>query len=326
MKQNSIKKFLKTLFSIEKKPRKGLLLMEWAVLLYSLLTLAYILFTITKLPYAEAMMWERVRVIAMMGALWLVYRLLPCRFTLLCRVVVQMALLARWYPETYELNRISPNLDHIFASWEQALFGSQPSLWFSQMWSSPVISELMDMGYAAYYPMIALVTFYYFLARYSDFARCAFVIMASFFAYYLIYILIPVTGPTFYFHAIGIDKAAAGIFPDVHNYFATHTGCLPSPGYPDGIFHSLVDSAKAAGERPTAAFPSSHVGVSTICMLLVWMSDNRKLLLGMLPFYIFLCMATVYIQAHYAIDVLAGWVTGVAFFFLFWNIKEPKGK
>ena len=30
----------------------------------------------------------------------------------------------------------------------------------------------------------------------------------------------------------------------------------------------LGKTRKNAGERPTAAFPSSHVGVSTICMLL----------------------------------------------------------
>lgn len=73
----------------------------------------------------------------------------------------------------------------------------------------------------------------------------------------------------------------------------------------------MVADAHAAGERPTAAFPSSHVGVSTILMLLVWSSKNRKLLLFLLPFYVLLCLSTVYIYAHYAIDVLAGWVSAL---------------
>ena len=98
------------------------------------------------------------------------------------------------------------------------------------------------------------------------------------------------------------------------DYFNSHQACLPSPGDVHGIFYNLVEDAKAAGERPTAAFPSSHVGVSTICMLLAWRSGNRKLLFTLLPFYVFLCMATVYIQAHYAIDAIAGLITGVALY------------
>ena len=49
-------------------------------------------------------------------ALWLVYRLVPCKLTILARMAAQMALLAWWYPDTYELNRVLPNLDHIFAT------------------------------------------------------------------------------------------------------------------------------------------------------------------------------------------------------------------
>ena len=135
--------------------------------------------------------------------------------------------------------------------------------------------------------------------------------------YYVIYDIIPVVGPTFYYKAVGISNIAHGIFPDVQYYFSNHHDCLPSPGYTDGIFYHLVENAKAAGERPTAAFPSSHVGVSTICMLLAWHSKNRKLLFIMLPFYILLCLATVYIQSHYAIDAIAGFISALLFYFGF---------
>ena len=36
----------------------------------------------------------------------------------------------------------------------------------------------------------------------------------------------------------------------------------------------------------------------------------------MTPFYVFLCLATVYIQAHYAIDALAGLVSGTLLYFI----------
>ena len=153
--------FIKQLFAIEPKPKRGLLALEWLVLGYTVFTLLVALFTYTNLQNPDSMIWGRVRVVAMTCALWLVYRLIPCRLTQLVRVVAQMSLLAWWYPDTYELNRMFNNLDHVFCSWEQSMFGCQPSLYFAEKFSWPVISELMSMGYASYYPMIALVVLFY---------------------------------------------------------------------------------------------------------------------------------------------------------------------
>lgn len=308
-------KFFSELLKIEHKPRRGLMALEWVMLAYMAFTLLLVLFTYTKLANPDAMIWGRARAAFLTVGLWIVYRLVPCRLTRLMRVVLQLILLAWWYPDTYELNRIFPNLDHVFASLEQGLFGFQPALVFAARWSSPVVSELMDMGYASYYPMIAAVVLYYFVCRYHEFERCAFIILASFFAYYVIFDLVPVVGPTFYYKAAGLEQIAQGHFPNLHDYFNTRQACLPSPGYEPGFFYGLVEDAKAAGERPTAAFPSSHVGISTVCLLLAWRSGSRRLLLAMLPFYALLCLATVYIQAHYAVDAIAGLLTGVLFYF-----------
>ena len=215
---------------------KGLLPFEWVVLAYILFTAAIVLFTSTKMANPEAMIWGRIRVGAMIIALWIVYRLLPCKLTMFMRVGAQMALLAWWYPDTFELNRLFPNLDHVFATWEQQLFGFQPALVFAHTYSSPIISELMDCGYVAYFPMIATIILFYFFRRYDEFQRTVFVILASFFTYYVIFDLVPVVGPTFYYKAIGLHNAAQGVFPNVHDYFNLHQDCLPSPGYTHGFF------------------------------------------------------------------------------------------
>ena len=313
---------IKDYFKIDKNPKKGLMTLEWVMLGYMAITIITMLFTYTKLVNPEAMLWGRLRVLVMTIALWAVYRMIPCRITKMVRIIAQMALLAWWYPDTYEINRMFPNLDHIFAGWEQALFGCQPALLFAKAMPWAVVSELMSMGYFMYYPMIALVTFYYFFCRYYEAERAVFVMLTSFFIYYLIYIYVPVVGPTFYFDAVGISEITKGIFPALGDYFNTHTNCLPTPGYTDGIFYQLVEDAKNAGERPTAAFPSSHVGVSTICMLLVWHAGNRKMLYVMLPFYIFLCLATVYIQAHYLIDAIAGLISAVVIYFVLMAVSK----
>ena len=154
---------MKELFKIEAKPQRGLLALEWVMLAYLAFTLLMVFFTYTKVVNPEAMIWGRIRIVVVTLAMWGVYRMVPCRFTKFARITVQMALLSWWYPDTYELNRLLPNLDHVFAQIEQGMFGFQPALVFANTFSSPVVSELMDMGYASYYPMILLVALYYFI-------------------------------------------------------------------------------------------------------------------------------------------------------------------
>ena len=163
--------------------------------------------------------------------------------------------------------------------------------------------------------MIAITVLYYFAFKYEEFERASFVVIGSFFAYYVIFVILPVTGPQYYYGAAGLDNIAKGIFPNVHDYFNLHSERMTSPGYADGIFYHLVEDAHNAGERPTAAFPSSHVGISTVIMFLAWHSRSRALFLLLVPFFILMCFATVYIQAHYAIDAIAGLITGAAFYF-----------
>ena len=316
-------KFIKQLFTIDKNPRKGLLAMEWVMLGYLALTLLIVFFTYTKAANPNEMIWGRIRIAAITAGMWAVYRMAPCRLTLFLRITVQLALLGWWYPDTYEINRMLPNLDHVFAQWEQDVFGCQPALLFCKAMPWPIFSEMMSLGYAAYYPMIVFVIVYYFLFRYKDYERAAFVVLAAFFVYYLIYIFLPVTGPTFYYKAVGIDNITQGIFPNVHDYFNYYQDCLKTPGYADGPFYQMVEGAKAAGERPTAAFPSSHVGISTVLMLLAWRTGDRRVCYVLAVLYVLLCLSTVYIQAHYAIDVAAGLVTGVALYFtLMWVGKK----
>lgn len=318
---------MKDLFKIEKTPHKGLLTVEWLILGYLVLTTLWILFAYTKIQAPESLLWGRARVVVITAAMWGVYRMAPCKLTLLCRISAQLLLLPWWYPDTYELNKILPNLDHHFATWEQQLFGCQPALLFSEAINHPVFSELMHLGYASYFPLIAIVTLFYFFWRYAEFNRTVFVILGSFFLYYVVFAFLPVTGPQYYYAAVGLDDIAQGIFPNVHDYFATHDEALTTPGYSNGFFYQCVASAHETGERPTAAFPSSHVGITTILLFLAWRTKNRLLFRGIIPFYVLMCMATIYIRAHYAIDVIGGWVSAVVFYTLlqsFWTYSKRR--
>lgn len=295
--------------------RKGLFAVEKITLIYNLLTSILILFLYQRMDHPLHMLWDRAVIGAMTFLLMYLYRLAPCKFSAFVRIAIQMSLLSYWYPDTFEFNRLFPNLDHLFASAEQWMFDGQPALWFSQRFPQMWVSEPFNMGYFAYYPMILVVTLFYFVCRFDLFEKVAFVLVTSFFIYYLIYIFVPVAGPQFYFPAIGMEHASQGIFPSIGDYFDHHQELLPGPGYQHGFFYNLVEGSQQVGERPTAAFPSSHVGVSTILMIMAW-RGSKVLFVCLLPFYFFLCCATVYIQAHYLIDAIAGFLSAIVIYIL----------
>ena len=302
------------IFETDKKSRKGLLPIDWVVLGYMLVTTLVILFTYTKAVNPESMLWGRFQILVTMLALLGVYRMWPCRLTFFCRIALHLCLLPWWYPDTYEINRIFPNLDHLFASWEQQLFGCQPALLFYEAVPNTFVSELLLMGYSCYFPLIAAVSLFYLFCRYKEFERATFIILASFFIYYLIFDLLPVTGPQYYYHAAGLDNIAKGVFPDIGNYFTTHQDKLPIPGDPNGFFHQFLEAAHEKGERPTAAFPSSHVGITVILSLLAWHTRNKPLTILALVLLLLINFATVYLRAHYVIDIIAGWISAITIY------------
>lgn len=236
--------------------------------------------------------------------------------TTFVRIVFSVGLISYWYPETYEFNKIFRNLDHVFASVEQSIFGFQPALAFSKHFPSEWISETFYMGYFFYFPMMIFVILYCFFYQREKFDKLTFIFLGSFFLYYLMFIFIPVAGPQFYFPVIGTENAENGIFSNVGNYFYYNNELLPVSGYRDGLFNQCVRMLQAIGERPTAAFPSSHVGISTI--LMIWLyRNNKKIMFIVIPLYVLLCGATVYIKAHYLIDVFAGFMSAFIFYGLF---------
>lgn len=287
--------------------------MERISLIYNAITTLLIVLLYGRMDHPGLMLIERAGIVAVTFGLIYLYQKYPCRLSAFVRMVVQMSFLAYWYPDTFEFNRLFPNLDYFFASAEQFLFGCQPAVEFSKLFPSIWFSEPFNMGYFAYYPMIAVVAIYYFVFRFDLFEKASFVIVTSFFIYYLIYIFVPVAGPQFYFPAIGMDNVATQNFLAIGDYFNDNAILLPGPNFEQGLFFDLVEASQEVGERPTAAFPSSHVGISTILMIMAW-RVNKKLCYGLTPFYILLCCATVYIQAHYLIDVLAGWCSAVCIY------------
>lgn len=283
-----------------------------------LITVCYIAFTsVLMLIYwgnfldVAQLIANRTGMLAGMGALYGIYRWLPCRLTWLLRSIIPLLGLTFWYPDAYEFVRQLPYLDHWFAQAELSIFGCQPSLEFSEHCTSLFWGEAMNCGYYAYYFMMVGTMLFYLFCRENKSQRASFVFLTSFFIYYIIYMFVPVAGPYFYFEAIGLDAAAAGPYPDLGNYFATHEEIMHAEVR--GVFSQLVADVQELGEHPMAAFPSSHVGMSTVCMILALKAHSRCqwLFLLLLPLYLLLCAATVFIKAHYLLDSICGFILAV---------------
>ena len=72
-----MKKFIIDLFKLEKKPVKGLMAFEWVVMAYLVLTLIVTFIMYTSMDNPQAMIFGRLRIVAITAAMWLVYRIVP---------------------------------------------------------------------------------------------------------------------------------------------------------------------------------------------------------------------------------------------------------
>lgn len=306
---------------LKKQYEPGLLSLEWITILYVIYTTILILFYWNGLNAPTGMLLTRAGVLVGIGIIYTIYKRFPYRILRVARIVPMMVLLIIWYPENYDFCSQLPYLDHIFAGIDHSIFGFQPALEFSKAVDSTFWCEAFNLGYYAYYYMMAATMLFYYVCRYDRADKAGFIFLGSFFTFYVIYQFLPVAGPQYYFKAVGEEAATLGVFPEVGNYFRTHLECIPLDVR--GIFSSLVLSAQEAGECPTAAFPSSHVGMSTVTMILAYRSGNKPLFFIMLPLYLLLCCATVYIKAHYFIDSLVGFIFAC---FIYWVMYKTYDK
>lgn len=281
-------------------PKRSLYLTEIASLLYVLITFIFVQINSHNLPNYNYHISLRIFII---GLLLLVYFLDKSIQTLIIksiRIFLPLLFLPFFYNETDALNNIifKSNLDPIIANFEFAIFNIQPSLEFSGIIPFNFFAEVMYYGYFSYYLLIVIIPLYlYFNDKREIAKRVLFVLIASFLSYYLFFIVFPVAGPQF--------------------HFKDSLSTLPG-GY---IFGYLVRTIQFYGEGQTAAFPSSHV---SICLMLLFISLRYAKNLYKLTLIIFslLVLSTIYIKAHYVVDVVAAFVFTPLLYILFDNLYK----
>jgi len=201
-----------------------------------------------------------------------------------------LLLLGFFYGETdYFNNILFENFDFYFVKIESFIFGSQPSLDFSEYIPHKWFSELMHFGYFSYYLFTIGVPLLFYVKKKQEFNKSMFIIISSFCAYYILFILFPSIGPQFYFE---------------------HSNTVVPNGY---IFDKVMYLIVKYGETETGAFPSSHVGMAIVFLILIWKNFRNYFTILLIPASL-LVLSTVYLKAHYAIDVIAGGISGYIFY------------
>jgi membrane-associated phospholipid phosphatase len=194
-----------------------------------------------------------------------------------------LLLLSYFYGETAYLNHIffAKDLDPIFIRLDNYIFGFQPSIEFSKHFHLKWFGEILNFSYFSYYFQTIGISLFFYIFRKNFVEKTIFYVISSFYIFYLIFIVLPVVGPQYYF-AYPLSQALD-----------------------TGIFSHAVKFIQKIGEHPTGSFPSSHVGMSIIIAIISF-KYFRRLFYFILPFTFLILFSTVYIKAHYAVDVFAG--------------------
>lgn len=174
--------------------------------------------------------------------------------------------------------------------WDIVIFGVEPTLWIQKFYH-PLLTDFMAFSYALYF-IFALVLMF-FLSVHGHrraFRHIAMALTFSFILGFLGYIFFPCSPP---------------------RYFITEmftNGALHGPLLYDRL-QAMWDGFSVVGG---GAFPSLHVGISSVALIYVWKYRYFSRLYQVLyyiymPLVVSLWISTIYLRHHWVIDIFAGW-------------------
>ncbi len=210
------------------------------------------------------------------------------------RTFYVQAMYALFFPEVIYLSqRIAggASFDAMYYRMDEAIFGFQPAVELPAMFGHlRWLNEIFYFAYFFFYLLITVGQWRLYLRGRDNRVLIAraerglFIITASFAILYVWYLVYPVHGPKYY-----IESLRQVWYSDLDGYLFTW------------LMRLLFDNSNLAG----AALPSSHVAVSLIAIELNrrW---NRSMLPVLAPLTLLLIISTVYLYAHYVVDVFFG--------------------
>jgi len=179
------------------------------------------------------------------------------------------------------------------AEMDAAIFGGvQPTQWLER-YTHPLIVDLMALNYALYFILPLSVWFtLYLMKNHKGFYEVSTAMISTLYIGYIGYVVFPAAPPRF---------------------TLTYNAPLPSL-----FLHNFLQSNwdKAAAVM-LGAFPSLHVGLSTLSIIFAYryrkvLPKGNLFLYIVTPLTVNLWFSTVYLRHHWVVDIFAGWVVAIA--------------
>ena len=178
--------------------------------------------------------------------------------------------------------------DELLLGWDRALFGETPAARL-EAWSTPALTELFSACYASYQLYLHAALLWALKGPADEAEALGERVFTALLAGYLGYLVVPALGP-------------GPAFPTLFH------GDLPG----DGVLRHLSEAMVARGGGVYDAFPSLHVALTLV--VLAWDRTRHPWRFRlMLPVSVGLVLSTLYLRAHYAVDLVAGAVLAAAF-------------
>ena len=221
--------------------------------------------------------------------------------------IYPLPLFILFYRESQILNRgLFPEpLDPVFFRIEQSLFGTQPSIAFSQTLPQTAFAELVYAGYFSFYLMNIGAVVGWVLRDPGKARRFLGTLASVFFLCDVAFMVLPVVGP----RILDLGLLAPSV---VASLGLSEVGPMPASTQA-GPFAVLMRHVYLWFEGAGGAFPSSHVMVA---LLILRESFRQRLRLrwGLAGLVCLLCLGTVYGRYHYVVDVLGALLIGPPLF------------
>lgn len=166
--------------------------------------------------------------------------------------------------------------------WDLWLFGTHPTVWVQSIFS-PWLTEVMAFSYWSYYIFISGVGIVLYLRNRSLFHAYTFHVTLTLYMCYFLFLFLTARSPQETLSHLHDERVLVGFF--------------------DHFVAGIQSGASISG----AAFPSSHVAAQWMAWLFFF-RFNRTFGWIALPVVVALTFSVVYMQYHYAVDAIAGFL------------------
>ena len=216
-----------------------------------------------------------------------------------------------WYPHLfflfcfeelgYLMTLFTPNWqDAKLIAFDYWLTGVHPSVWLEQF-ATPFRNDAIQLVYFTYFTYLLIVGLVLYLRKdWRGYWSAMTYSMAGYMIGYFIAMFFPIESPWF---------AMAGWWKE------------PLHG---GPFTAMMGFIEHYGRVRGAAFPSAHVTGATAALWAAW-RYTRGLFWALLPFYLGMCLSTIWGRYHYCADVLGGIITGTLGYLIGGWIMKRRG-